>query len=102
VDLRKHVKLIVKSFWYIGDSTTLSKKLAFYIVKLAAITGFLIKKYYKVTFQSHQVVWDQKFDKINKSIFETIKEAFSKGLWSLKSQKLRPIEEEIVDSESDF
>ncbi len=55
-DLRKHIKLIVKSFRYMGDLITPSKKLAYYIIKLAALTGFLIKRHYEATFQLHQAV----------------------------------------------
>ncbi len=84
------------------DLTILSKKLAFYIVELVAITEFLVKKHYETTFQSHQAVWDQEFNESDKSTFEIIKGTFSKGLWSLRSQKLIPIEDKIIDSESEF
>ncbi len=50
MNLRKYAKLIVKFFWYIRDLIILSKKLAFYIVGLAELTGFSAKKYYEVTF----------------------------------------------------
>ncbi len=51
IDLRKHVRLIIKSFQYIRDLITSSKKLAFYIVKLIELTRFLIKRYHEIIFQ---------------------------------------------------
>ncbi len=62
----------------------------------------MVKRHHEATFQLHQAVWDQEFDESNKNTFETIKGVFSRKPWSLRFQKLIPIEEETVDSKSDF
>ncbi len=60
------------------NSIISSKKLAYYIVELVAITGFLVKRYHEVIFQSYQIVWNQEFKESNRSTFKIIKGVFNK------------------------